>query len=535
MSVASKLTYLNDTKKQLYTNINAIGGDLTNESTFREYAEELDNMWENLPHTTGEGTSISLNTKKGKAKVENFLGDTLQDGTPTPESPIPIQTGTGRQKIDDVGKNLFKPFSFSRTNGGVSFTYDLDGSITCNGTATSQANSMLRTDATGERILTLGAGTYTVSGYTNDIRIQVAKASDGTILVSSNNAQTFTIEETTQVFLKANIYTGTTVNNVKIYPMIEFGSTSSEYEEYKKKNYEIWLDNNLFDKTDYRDNSRINSTGGNYEENGCFTARMIKVEPNTTYVKNSPTEDGYHRVAFYTGTTTDTFISKTESNTFTTPATCQYLRFCGLKTELDTAQLLKQNQERKIIELCKIGNYQDKIYKQDEKWYLYKEIGKVILNGSEVWSNVNTTTNNRTYRTPTVVTKGTDDLNDIISNYFERKLGVWALNDGTSGFGRVTDTGYLIFSMPRATIANTTEFKEWLGTHNTIVYYILETPTLGEITDIELIEQLEEAYRFDTYQEKTNITVYSADLPIILDVTALSNEIEESDEEEIPT
>jgi len=134
---------------------------------------------------------------------------------------------------------------------------------------------------------------------------------------------TFTTTETTE-YIGFNYYTS------RFQPstlQIE-ENLATEYEEYTGQNYEIWLDNNMFDKTDYRDNSRINSTGGNYDENGCFTARMIKVEPNTTYVKNSPTEDGYHRVAFYTGTTTDTFISKTESNTFTTPATCQYLRFC---------------------------------------------------------------------------------------------------------------------------------------------------------------------------------------------------------------
>jgi len=524
MSVASKLTYLNGTKKQLYTNINAIGGDLTNESTFREYAEELDNMWENLPHTTGEGTLISLNTKKGKAKVENFLGDTLQEGTPTPENPVEVQTGTGRQEINICGKNLFDKDNYTSSSGYV----DSDGTIKSS-SSSRYITSLIKVKP--NTTYTLSGGNL-AGGYRFNINYYDLTK---TFVQQVGYAQvsmpyTFTTTETTE-YIGFNYYTS------RFQPstlQIE-ENLATEYEEYTGQNYEIWLDNNMFDKTDYRDNSRINSTGGNYDENGCFTARMIKVEPNTTYVKNSPTEDGYHRVAFYTGTTTDTFISKTESNTFTTPATCQYLRFCGLKTELDTAQLLKQNQERKIIELCKIGDYQDKIYKQDGKWYLYKEIGKVVLDGSEVWANVNTTTNNRTYRTSSVVTKGTDDLNDIISNNFERKLGVWALNDGTSGVGRVTDTGYLIFSMPRATIANTTEFKEWLGTHNTIVYYILETPTIEEITDIELIEQLEEAYRFDTYQEKTNITVYSADLPIILDVTALSNEIEESVEEEIPT
>jgi hypothetical protein len=35
------------------------------------------------------------------------------------------------------------------------------------------------------------------------------------------------------------------------------------------------------------------------------------------------------------------------------------------------------------IELCKIETYQDYIYKDNGVWYLHKEIGKVVLNGTE--------------------------------------------------------------------------------------------------------------------------------------------------------
>ena len=47
------------------------------------------------------------------------------------------------------------------------------------------------------------------------------------------------------------------------------------------------------------------------------------------------------------------------------------------------------------IELCKIGTYQDYFYKDSGKWYLHKEVGKVVLDGSESWQlfSVN---NNRT-------------------------------------------------------------------------------------------------------------------------------------------
>ena len=43
-------------------------------------------------------------------------------------------------------------------------------------------------------------------------------------------------------------------------------------------------------------------------------------------------------------------------------------------------------------------------------------------------------------------------------------------------------------------ITDLNDFKTWLSTHNTTVYYALATPTDTEITDSELIEQLNHIY-----------------------------------------
>ena len=65
------------------------------------------------------------------------------------------------------------------------------------------------------------------------------------------------------------------------------------------------------------------------------------------------------------------------------------------------------------IELCKIGTYQDYIYKDNGKWYKHSEIGKVVLDGSENWSR-----GNPTHRYFTTI-NGQTNLNSIpFSNYF---------------------------------------------------------------------------------------------------------------------
>ena len=99
------------------------------------------------------------------------------------------------------------------------------------------------------------------------------------------------------------------------------------------------------------------------------------------------------------------------------------------------------------IELCKIGDYQDRIYKDSGKWYIEKKIGKI-----------------ESYNGETITT-------DYIST-----------------------TGQL--------------------TTGAIVYYVLATPTTTEITDTELINQLES---IELIEGINNISS-NGNLPIIMNL-----------------
>lgn len=77
-TTAEKLTYLNTTKGLIKDSINALGGNLTNESTFRSYAAALDSIYNVLPKTTGTGSTLSLTpTLQGKL-VLDLKGNTKQ-------------------------------------------------------------------------------------------------------------------------------------------------------------------------------------------------------------------------------------------------------------------------------------------------------------------------------------------------------------------------------------------------------------------------------------------------------------------------
>lgn len=187
---------------------------------------------------------------------------------------------------------------------------------------------------------------------------------------------------------------------------------------------------------------------------------------------------------------------------------------------------------QKPIELCKIGTYQDKIFKntpnttdydsnlEDNVWYVKKEIGKVVLDGSEAgwWQGISVSQG--------LLLRGAY----LISNV---ALGKQCLCDYYRGI-EVTESDfstkrqngdiYINPSNPYIDIIDNTQsdvnsFKTWLSTHNTTIYYPLATPTYETITDTTLISQLEEAKK--SYESQTNISQTNNDLPFELDVVAL--------------
>ena len=82
MSIASKLTYLNNTKQLLKDGINDLGGNIDNETTFREYVNALENIYNDYPKVSNSGTSINLtNTKQGKITSELNSSELSQEST----------------------------------------------------------------------------------------------------------------------------------------------------------------------------------------------------------------------------------------------------------------------------------------------------------------------------------------------------------------------------------------------------------------------------------------------------------------------
>lgn len=131
------------------------------------------------------------------------------------------------------------------------------------------------------------------------------------------------------------------------------------------------------------------------------------------------------------------------------------------------------------FELCKIGNYKDKLYNQNGKWYLHKEIGKVVYDGTETnWNRFEIGSNIIQYYID-LNTKHNANIPLAKSNYF--RSGVLSHRGAGYENSVYTYSGGIAFN-PNS-FPTLEDWKTWLSTHNTEVYYVLATPTTEEITE----------------------------------------------------
>lgn len=177
------------------------------------------------------------------------------------------------------------------------------------------------------------------------------------------------------------------------------------------------------------------------------------------------------------------------------------------------------------IELCKIGNYQDYFYKENNNWYIHKEIEKVILNGNEnEWMlRSSTSPNYIKFRHSDILPSDIKDRLFLLTNYFVANGGA---NDAAYSGNAICGNSnqyakWLHVSIDNTIVSDVATFKNWLSTHNVDVYYIQKNPTEEEITNEELINQLDALMLATSQDEQTNIIQSTFNLPFLIKVSAL--------------
>lgn len=515
------------------------------------------------PGLNEEGTNFRITADTTKLnELTSMKGNTTQSGTPTPTAPVPVNVVSGRQDIEVAGKNLLK-FSNELNANRSMFTYTTETQelVVCNKNA-SGSNFYARYETYVEQ-----GQTYTISIEDTSSRTFYCYSNElwGTAVSGLSNKNV----SKTVPFTFTSSYTGKMVigfygnynNNPQILtkPMLEKGSTATEYEAYNGNTYEINLGKNLLDYQ-YSNLNNITRSTASEEENGfkltstgasgfgygaltldnSLLGQTITISMTSSGTKTPSGRLFYVRDNGTLGTNVGAFWTTNNSHTETLPSTLPsgskavalvlYISQ-GNNTSSDYAifqdiQVEKGSQAttyapyKTPIELCKIGDYQDRIYKNGNKWYLEKKIGKVVLNGSESgWTRSGASTENSFVGAFNLLT------NNIINKYQTSDL--WKTNrfifgglgrDGCFlGYNGNAETGHNLigFTVP-STIANTIgTFKTWVSNNNIVLYYILKDTTTTEITDTELISQLES---IELLEGLNNVSVVSPYLQGIINI-----------------
>lgn len=177
-------------------------------------------------------------------------------------------------------------------------------------------------------------------------------------------------------------------------------------------------------------------------------------------------------------------------------------------------------------ELCKIGDYQDYIYKSGDDWYVHKGCSKIIYDGSEDESW--TYTNGSIYPFRMEIADAANLTStqalppNIFSNYYTPRKWNFDAQTETLPDTCITALVSKIFAIRNVDIETLADFKTWLSSHNLINYYPLATATDTKITDATLVGQLDELSGADTCNGKTyiEVTANGPNLPALLKVEA---------------
>lgn len=168
------------------------------------------------------------------------------------------------------------------------------------------------------------------------------------------------------------------------------------------------------------------------------------------------------------------------------------------------------------------GVYDGFVYDEAlDKFYINRNIGKVVFNGSENWTRYidNVYLLSLSNIKPTTTTT---DIGSILSNYYAA-TSQYKINNNQIDYGATVRANQNQLLVKNKDISSPADFKSWLSTHNTTVVYQLATSTLEEITDTTLISQLRAIKNALSMQGTTHIisTASGSNLPFLIKARAV--------------
>ncbi|MBO7079669.1 MAG: hypothetical protein J6W64_07670 [Bacilli bacterium] len=512
---------------------------ITNQTNGLVNYYDKDFLYNLLPKVSDTDTIINLSPTYS-SKLEMILSPTTlsQDGTPTPSSPEDIHVITGENTISILNEQLFN-------KNTVTFGYYYNENLEY----VSADNIEL-----SDYIEVIPSNTYSLS-YTKNIttytNIRVNYFDSNKIiqsqLVDSQNiagrkVYTFTIPSGIHYI---NFSATTITNYIDLNTiMLNVGNSALPFNLYTSTSHTVDLGNIEYCKIgDYSDKI-LKTTGNQKFDISSSTANMyIDISGNTGSSSVTDLSDyievnsssiytlsynyinalNYNdrNICFYNEE--KTFISgiaytvASKLKTFVTPNNAKYIRFSYDKNFYE----IMLNEGNIPLDYQPYGA---------GDWYIKKNIGKVVLDGTEenltMLSSHAPGTNRFRYDFVCANTTSDETMITCLSPTFKGLS--WSsiyLYDDTTQYAIATSPAgnYIHIRIP-SSVANTTgEFTTWITSNNIDVYYLLQTPTYTQIIG-DLAEQLEAVYNNVTsYTGQTNILQTPYDLPFTITATTLKD------------
>ena len=445
---------------------------------------------------------------------------------PNPSYPQTVNTVTGRQVVDVYNKNLF--------NGEVEQgTFNSSGQKTANTGKYRNANPIRVNASTTYTFSATNTTSWDLFLYDSNMNyISYGYSGNGTYTFASNVAY---------VNFAINAVNGAAPTNIQL----EQGSTATPYQTHQS--YEVNLGKNLFDKDNVnRLAAYWSDTSTNMIEWAPNNASIyIPCDSNTTYTVSKTLGSRFRLATTIDLPQAGTAITKAIQNdtatslTITSGPNDRYLSAFIRQGEeattfasvIATLQIEKGSTATSYasyftpIELCKIGDYQDYIYKSSGNWYVHRAIAHASLaitdmdmqNDIPGWTEQTAIKNN--------IGENVGGSLGVRTSYITNISGFTPYGTGSDPIQINFNTGNALVMLRKAYF-NLTQ-TQWKANYPNLVvelYYgiAVETPhTDTQITNADLIAQLNALAGATTYDSKTVFTVTSDNLLAILDVSTI--------------
>lgn len=550
MSIEKKLTYLKNTKALIRKKLNRFGINVSSENTFRSYVDFLDEILNRYPKSRGQGTEVTLeNTIEAPFTIFDVEGNSVQDGSPSPDNEVPIESAGDNENLCD----------------GINQEYWLNTTTLIAGKLSGNTGLIIPVD---------GVSKYTISTKIVQTRYRVACidteiSSDGSETAYNGQSQdntnnSITIDTTGHNYLLVN---ATSLENIKI----EKGTKATPYSPYgmgsinekvQNKNFfdiekaverfENWVGDSRSDWGTY-ENGVVNIVKSNGAHGyygfagqkfafnkgasctlsaevlleGTNSASGVRIgveerEKDNTSIGSAKNIDiaknKWTHITIIVSFTEAVTNARVQIEAANTGNTVQIKNIQLEQGSTATPYVPHEEQDYSIFVQQPMRSNKDKtikdkfVIKSDNKKYERHWIGEVVLNGTEYWELLNSTSDYYEFITY-------NSLKPVAPSSYTFPM---ASHFGNATNNRCVANGnQLLIRVPASmNITNATEFKTWLQENNVTINYLLAEPLDLPCTETQ-IQQIEN--KPSTYKDFT-IIQSEDETPAYLEVAGLKED-----------